>query len=277
MTRPRQYDMIIIGADYDNSLAPGQEHLPAIRDRGLHALGQLCLELHTIESEWHFGAVTGRSLESLDKDCEELEASHGIMFPFSYKITSVGTRLHYRNTNSDFVLDSTWPSAMTDWDATDIQEQMYNNRELTLQPIEAQNQFKLSYTVEGVADRYHDAYVNNLRKQLDERNLDAEILFSGGQYLDFLPRGVNKGSALLHFATSLQIDQRSDPFIVAFDDSMNGKDALAVADLAVVPSNAQDSLKSWVDENIPPEKLYKAKQPFAAGLLEALYFARILG
>jgi hydroxymethylpyrimidine pyrophosphatase-like HAD family hydrolase len=60
----------------------------------------------------------------------------------------------------------------------------------------------------------------------------------------------------------------AQPLVMAAGDSMNDRSALAVADMAILPSNAHPTLRTWAEKNMPQGSLYIADQPFAAGVAE---------
>lgn len=201
---------------------------------------------------------------------EEIPVFAETLGAMSFAITSVGTALHRRLDNrGELVQDTTWP-VVGDWGREKIQAALRGREELREQAEAAQSRYKLSYLVQGVSDKEHGRYVASLEEVLGRSGLSAQILFSGGEYLDLLPVGVNKGTAFDHLADTPSIDGEPAPLKIAAEDSMNGAAFLQAADIAIVPGNAQPSLVAWAQVHIPAEKLYLAKRPFAAGILEGL-------
>lgn len=255
----------LLAIDIDDTAVPTKDNplSSAEREASHAALRELTQVVQENDHIVEYGTATGRSLDSCLNYAEnEVPVLGEALAVMSFTITSVGTALH-RRIGNEFVLDLSWPQ-VKEWNRAAIKQLLKDRPEIDEQILSAQNDYKLSYNVTGVPDSRHSEYVGEFSELLADRGLKAHIAFSCGEYLDFLPLGVNKGSALKHLA--------GNACTIAADDSMNGAPLLAAADLAIVPSNAQDSLKSWVADprNIAPSKLYLATQPYAAGILEGL-------
>ena len=268
----------VLICDIDNTLLPQTNRTLAERDSGNAALVELCAAIEaeraSSDKPFYFGSATGRTMAS-HEECElqhpAFAAAAAIM---DFKVTSVGAEIHRRTPNG-FVAMTNWP-APSDWKREDIAEALAVRPELTLQPPIAQTQHKISYNVAGETDTGHTDYTEKIATRLAELGVAAQIIFSGGEYLDILPKGVNKGAALRHLVGQLGLERSqseqamAEVHCIAAGDSMNDCDLLLGADTAILPGNAHASLIDWARSNIAPEKLYIAKAPFAAGILEGM-------
>jgi hypothetical protein len=266
------HEIHLLSLDYDNVLRPGDEYPPGVRRQAFAALDELTTNLRY--APVIAGVNTGRALPDLMADVVAAAtpsilpaAMHGM----SFYITSVGTALHRRHPQG-FLADPTWP-IVEQWNPVGIRQVMDGRPELDLQkgPF-TQSEHKVSYDVVHDQNREHDAYVGEIAAALGD--LTAQVTFSGGQWLDFLPEGINKGSGLRHEVRHIAAEFDEEPYTIAVDDSMNGVDVLRVADLAIIPDNAEDSLKTWMEaEMARPETqttYYLAHTPFAGGVVEGL-------
>jgi HAD superfamily hydrolase (TIGR01484 family) len=153
--------------------------------------------------------------------------------------------------------------------------------ELTLQPPDAQTNYKLSFDRTDETAQSDTAYVQTIAAQLAKIGIAAEIIVSGSStagFVDLLPQGIHKGAGLRHIARRLSrtnhitspIAPATAPHIIAAGDSMNDCAMLQVADTAILPGNAQPNLVDWAHRTLSPDRLYVAEAPFAAGILEGM-------
>jgi len=91
-------------------------------------------------------------------------------------------------------------------------------------------------------------YLDNESANTDFRNFtssfDIDIIDSGFSFIEMVPRGVNKGSALQIVSQMLEINQDS---IIAFGDNKNDIEMLQLAGTGVVMGNAPDHVKIKAD------------------------------
>jgi hydroxymethylpyrimidine pyrophosphatase-like HAD family hydrolase len=132
----------------------------------------------------------------------------------------------------------------------------------------------------------HDAYVSQVSQRLAELGVAAHVVFSRGEYLDLLPKGVDgnavdKGGALLHCGDYLamrdQLDSR--PRLIFAGDSENDiggfRAAIQAEGYGIVPANAHPDFKQWAQTEFG-DSVHIARQPFAAGVQEGFeHFTRI--
>ena len=131
---------------------------------------------------------------------------------------------------------------------------------LQLQPKTEQSDFKISY--------YYDAQtapaVDFIRHLLLKNETDAQCILSCGQFLDILPLRASKGLALRWYAEQWGLSL--EHILVAggsgADEDMLRGNTLGV----VVASDHSDELSALVEL----ESVYFAKQPYAAGIMEAI-------
>lgn len=263
----------ILAADVDDTLVPIREHPLPVQEQARADLGKLARVLKVAPHLAGLGTATGNSLAVHDT-YNEIPEFGAFIDVATFKITSVGTALHRRMGN-DFLQDTNWPPPVDGWRRPEIKTVMDRRAELESQPLAVQTDHKLSYFATGIPDSSHDAYVAELMGVLEEHGeheLAAQINFSSGEFLDFLPVGVHKGSAYGYVIDSHEAETGSRPIAVAAGNSMNDRELLAVADFAIVPGNADPSLKNWAIENIP-HQAYVARDEYAAGILEGLHYA----
>ena len=144
-----------------------------------------------------------------------------------------------------------------------------------LRPQEGPKQgaFKLSYYVDPLRI---DALRELVAEQLSGFPVPPKAIWSHDPYsdrllLDVLPRGVAKHVALEHLRAR---DGHTLDHIVYAGDSGNDFDAFLSGHPAIVVANAPESLKREVRDEAQArailDRLYFARRPFAAGVLEGL-------
>jgi HAD superfamily hydrolase (TIGR01484 family) len=261
---------VVIGCDVDDTLAPNMFHSRSVRAEGMRSLGRLGLTLLHAQSKGvlYYGAVTGRTKQSLDTYALQMPVLDAVAGSMDFAITGVGTEIFTRTRGAIyFQQDTTWPPHES-WKRDDIAAALAQLPELTMQPDSAQTDYKLSYFRKGSGLERATQVVEGIETTLANAALRAEVIYSGNSYLDILPHGVAKGSALMHTATVCSPDER--PFIVAAGDSLNDCTMLQVADLAILPANADSSLVQWAEHTLPPERFIHSERPFAAAILDGL-------
>lgn len=216
-------------------------------DESLVKLNQVITRLRA-EKSLKLVYVTGRSRTSF----RELEQEKGLLHP-DMLITAVGTEMHDLGGNHV----NSWPR-VDGWDRDEIQRRLDYIPELSKQPDSEQSEYKVSYYLENNPDinqRVHDTL----------SDLDVDIIYSMDKYLDILPRGINKGAALLHLANLWGV-QETD--IYTCGDSENDLALLMVGNPIVV-GNANPSLRQWAMQS-GNKRTYLASTDCAAGIYEGL-------
>lgn len=279
---------VYLGCDIDMTLQAGDwfpKEQP-VADQALAAL------VRAIKNERHarpdvpfyFGTVTGRTLESHRQEVEERSPTFKrSVEEMNLLIGSVGAEMALRRGNG-FEPVAEWPGRLAKWDrekARGLLLPLEQTGELTLQEAMAQSGNKLSFFVDAPR-RLHERYAERIRGMLGAEGVEATVIFSGGRYLDVLPRladrqPVNKGTALQQGAVLLaeQDSLAETPQIIFAGDSENDEDGFEAAvesgGFGVVPANAKDAFKDKMRRRYPESRLYVARRAkFGAAILEAL-------
>jgi sucrose-6F-phosphate phosphohydrolase len=263
---------IVLACDIDCTLTAG-DYEPKDRLLADRALNELIDALHgrkQHEPLLYTGTITGRTHVSHS----ELERQNPAFARFvdlaDFKATAVGSDIAIKNKKGLLVADTQWPP-VEGWDRGVAREVVELAADVRIQPDDAQTAHKLSFDVaKNVSEKDHARFVEYLLRQLGQAGIQAEIILSGGTYLDVLPKGVHKGSALGHVATKLA--GKSALKVIAGDSENDASlvEAVARDGLAILPENASASLQRLAQKNMPKERLYIARTKFAAGVLEGL-------
>jgi len=217
------------------------------------SLQQLIELLREHRKSSKFAIATGRRFDSALR----MMRKHNIPEP-DILITSGGTEIYYA---PKFSADIAWSRHIDyDWSPHKIKPILAELPGLKLQPKSEQSRFKISYFIDP--DIAPD--IEEISSLLHQNELSLHLNLAFGQYLDVMPQRASKGLALRYIAERWQIPLERI-FVAggsgADDDMMRGN-MLA----AVVANRHHEELSQLVDV----ERIYFAKQPFAAGILEAL-------
>ncbi|MCW9030364.1 MAG: HAD-IIB family hydrolase [Gammaproteobacteria bacterium] len=202
-----------------------------------------------------FGIATGRRLDSALK----LIKLYKIPFPDAL-VTSLGTEIHYGH---HLTRDTAWDDHIDYlWRPNKVRSVLSELPGLKLQPKPEQSRFKISY--------YYDAKlapdINEIRHILLQHDQTVNVVFSFGQFLDIVPVRASKGLALRWYAE--QWDIPLDHILVAggsgADEDMIRGNTLAV----LVANRHNEELSDFIDL----ERVYYAKKPYAAGILDAIKY-----
>jgi len=200
-----------------------------------------------------FGIATGRPLES----ALSLMKRHQIPMP-DVLITSVGTEIHFapqltEDLNWNHHIDHLWtPGA--------VRRALRGLPGLKPQPKEQQSRFKISYYI----DPQQAPSLEEINSLLHQADQTVNTFLSFGQFLDIVPVRASKGLALRWFAQLWDIPLEH---ILAAGGSGTDEDMMRGNTLGVVVANRHhEELSRLVDV----ERIYFAKRPFAAGIMEAI-------
>lgn len=200
-----------------------------------------------------FGIVTGRRIDSALAALKK----HGVPAP-DVLISSLGTRIHY---GAALTEDSHWADHIDhDWNRERIQRELDGQPGLELQDQSKLGRFKISY--------FYDAAkappVDEIVKLLHQRELNANVTLSFGQFLDVLPPRASKGLALRYVALRLGIPLEQ---VLVAGGSGADEDMIRGNTLAVVVANRhEEELSALVDL----DRVHFSEQAHAAGLLDAI-------
>lgn len=279
---------VYLGCDIDMTLQAGDwfpQEQP-VADRALTALVRaITRERHAQpDVPFYFGTVTGRTLESHRQEVEERSPTFKrSVEEMNLLVGSVGAEMALRR-GDGFEPVAEWPGSLAKWDrekARGLLLPLEQTGELTLQEAMAQSGNKLSFFVDAPQHAY-GGYAERIQGILSAEGVEATVIFSGGRYLDVLPRlaggrPVNKGTALQHGAVLLaeQDNLAEAPQIIFAGDSENDEDGFEATvesgGFGVVPANAKDAFKDKMRRRYPESRLYVARRAkFGAAILEAL-------
>jgi sucrose-6F-phosphate phosphohydrolase len=190
--------------------------------------------------------VTGRSPELF----EELRQSKGLLEPAAL-ITAVGTEIYVKGDRLPY-----WPK-INYWDKEYIRSTLSSYKDLKEQQKSEQRDYKISYFYKG-----YQVVVDEIRNRLGS---NYDVVYSGNLYLDVLPSGINKGTAIEFLFNFWQLPKTS---VIACGDSENDISMLERYK-AIIVGNATQELLKWYGNDENPE-IYVAKDPYANGLIEGL-------
>ena len=223
------------------------------------ALQELISQLRRQRKSTAFIIATGRRLDS----ALALMSKHSIPEP-DILITSGGSEIYYA---PELEEDQIWARYIDfQWSPQKVRKVLTDYPGLKRQPRIEQSRFKVSYYIDPkLAD------IDEIRRLLHQEGLAVNVIMSFGQYLDIVPARVSKGLALRYVAGRCGIDLER---ILAVGGSGADEDMLSGNTLAVVVANRHhEELSSLVDS----ERIFFARQPLAAGILEAIDYYDFFG
>lgn len=227
-------------SDIDNTLLGDR--------RGLSEL----LEWLTGKPEVGFGVATGRTVESAVKVLRQW----GVRVP-DVLITAVGSEIYY---GPDVSRDEGWSHYIRHlWRRDDLAEALSRMPGLKLQKRSEQREFKLSY----LADPTRMPPLAEIERQMHERRLHANLIFSHGEFLDVLPLRASKGHAIRYLAYKFGL--ALERFLVA-GDSGNDVEMMVGDTLGVIVSNYSPELEHLREAH----RVFFAPAPHARGIVEGI-------
>ncbi len=200
-----------------------------------------------------FGIATGRRLDAALRVMKQ----YGIPQP-DVLITSLGTEIHYA---PRLTADYAWVHHIDHlWNRKTVLRILADLPGIKLQPKTEQSSFKISYYI----DPKHAPGLEEINNLLHQHEQTVSVFMSFGQFLDIVPVRASKGFALRWFA-----DQWGIPLehMLVAGGSGADEDMMRGNTMAVVVANRHhEELSALMDV----EHIYFAKQPYAAGILEAI-------
>ena len=242
--RTRLYRDRAIFSDLDQSLLGDKKYLPDF-SRVLKSNARCS----------SFCIATGRRLDSALK----LIKANKIPYPDAL-VTSLGTEIYY---GSNLTRDTAWTDHIDYlWRPAKVRAILKDLPGIRLQPKLEQSRYKISY--------YYDAAnamdVDDIRQLLLQHEQTVNVVFSFGQFLDIVPVRASKGLALRWYAEQWGIPLGH---ILVAGGSGADEDMIRGNTLAVLMANRHHEELS---DLIELERVYFAKQPYAAGILEAIEY-----
>lgn len=200
---------------------------------------------------------TGRHLLSLKAFIDE----KGIRKPDAC-ILMVGTEV-YLLSNGEFTLDNNWRKIISQgWEREKIVRLLADIKELVWQDEQWQTEFKTSYFLRDSTTEV----LQEINRRMQRAKLRAHVIYSGGQFLDFLPHLSGKAEALKYVADSFGL--RTENVIVC-GDSGNDLDMFQAGFKGIIVGNAYAELKNYSGENA---SCYRGIQCWHNRRLKALQF-----
>lgn len=197
--------------------------------------------------------ATGRTLDSVSQEIQTtaLPEPNAI-------IASVGTDIY--NYPSGELMEDWHRKINKNWDAEMVRRIFSSHTELELQPEQFQSAFKVSYYLPDASREQ----IHNLQKKLQEKYIEAEVIYSSNRDLDFLPLRANKGKASAFLASRRQIPSQK---VIVSGDTGNDKALFEQGFCGIVVGNAQPELKNFKGPGV-----YHADGLFAYGVLEGIRY-----
>ena len=206
-----------------------------------------------------FGVATGRTIDS----AKQILLDNDFVLP-DLIISSVGSEIYYRSMGS-YAYGTGWEAHISQhWKREQIVSLLKDFDFLQRQEDEAQRKFKVSYNVTR-----DDADIDLVRQTLIKNKIKANVIVSHGVYLDILPIRASKGRAVRYLSYRWNIPHDS---ILVAGDSGNDEDMLTGELLGTVVGNHASEL----DKLRGKRKIYFAKEPYAAGIIEGLNYYQFL-
>lgn len=202
-----------------------------------------------------FAVATGRSLHSALSVLER----EGVPAP-RVVIASVGSEIyHLAEDGVTYRADRAWRARIeAGWEPERIRRLLSGEPRLRPQAPLEQRRYKLSYLCDGGRD-----LPERLRERLDRAGLACALVQSHGRYLDVLPEGVSKGTAVERVRQALGLDPGR---VLVAGDSGNDVEMLRMARQAIIVANYRDDLGSR------PELRhgFVARESYARGVIEGV-------
>jgi len=173
-------------------------------------------------------------------------------------ILLVGTEI-YLLSKGEFILDSNWSQIISEnWNREGIVRLLTDIKELVQQDEEWQTRFKISYYL----TENQPAVLKEISARLGRAKLKANIIYSVGELLDFLPMRASKARAVVYLLDKFGIEREA---CVVCGDSGNDLDAFDAGFKGIIVGNAHAELKNFEGENA-----YHAIGKYSAGIIEGL-------
>lgn len=194
-----------------------------------------------------FGVASGRSPELVEAAVREfaLPEPELIIAAVGSEVKGAGLR------------EADWPGALlADWQPEALDGLLSGVPGVERQPPAGQGRHKLGYYASAEA-------AVRARAELEAAGLKANLLHSADRFLDVLPAGVSKGSAVRFAAAQLGVPLSR---VVVAGDTGNDRDMLLSGARAILVANFTREL----DDLVGHADVYRARAAHAAGILEGL-------
>jgi len=173
-------------------------------------------------------------------------------------ICLVGTEVYVLE-KGQFVLDDCWSEIISEgWHRERILEALNDIKELVWQPEEFQTKFKASYFLRENQQEVLREIVGRMKKA----RLEAKVIYSCDEFLDFLPPRSSKAGALRYVIKRLDVKKRDT---IVCGDSGNDLELFRAGFKGIIVGNAHAELKNYKGKNA-----YRATGEYGAGIIEGL-------
>jgi len=198
--------------------------------------------------------ASGRFYESIRGDIENTP-----LLPPVVVIGGVGSEIRTFPDGTEF---EAWRQRMSNgWSAERVREVLAFESKLELQPESDQSEFKVSY----YADNATQVELEGWKKALREAGIHVRMIYSSHRDLDFLPEGVDKGTAARFVADQLKF--RPEQVMVA-GNSANDAELFEQGFQGIVVNNAHRELKAYADG----DSAYLSPYNMAAGVQDGVQY-----
>ena len=203
---------------------------------------------------------TGRRLEQV---LEGLEGE-GLPEPDAI-IGQVGTEIYLPPLNESTEPMAAWRERLlADYHRDEAVAFLQGIEGLRMQPDVYNTELKTSCYLDECPDP--EAAAQTVRQRVELQADRYQVVWSSGRDLDVLPAASGKGKAIRFLVEQLGLD--ADRVVVA-GDTGNDASMFQEFDRGVVVANAQPELKELAD-TLGADRVYRARQPYAAGVEEGL-------
>ncbi len=219
------------------------------------ALNRLNASLQGIRESLYLVYATGRNFEEF----EEALAVEPLIIPDA-AILNTGADI-FLNENGVFIPVSEWHEQIgrCNYNAAAIKKVLDTVE--GMEPHSCMPKFKVSYS----ADKNGAALSIRAVEALKQAGFEFKAVFSHNRFLDIIPPLCDKGQAALYLTGLKEIKREN---VIVAGDSENDLDMFLAFDHGIMVNNAMDGLK----ETLKGRDIYRANEPYAAGLLEGLVF-----
>lgn len=202
-----------------------------------------------------FAVATGRSFHSAMTVLGQQDLP-----PPGVLITSVGSEIYHRaRSGAGYVSDEAWDTVIAaGWDREAVAALIARDGGLVRQSALEQRRFKLSYFADG-----DDAAAERIRALLAAHGHSCSIIQSHGRYLDVLPHGASKGTAVEHVRRRLGLPPTQ---VIVAGDSGNDIEMLRSSPHAIIVGNYSDGLGTRADLSHG----YVSAARYARGVIEGV-------
>ncbi|MCW8803233.1 MAG: HAD-IIB family hydrolase [Ignavibacteriaceae bacterium] len=217
------------------------------------ALKEFINLIEQTDSKIGFAVATGRTVDSAFSVLKE----NNVPYP-DIIISSVGAEIYY-NYQGRLIYSTGWKAHIKhQWKREKIRKLLSQFKFLQYQEEENQREFKISYYTSENPEN-----IKKIEKALIRNKLNANVIFSHGQYLDILPYRASKGKAIRYLAYRWNILYEN---ILVAGDSGNDSEMLKGDLLGVVVANYSSELESLKGQN----RIYFASRKYAGGIIEGI-------